>query len=238
MQRILKPYVVTVGMISFVLILLTGTCWGQLDVVRINEIMTSSSKGVTDPSGEYCDWIELFNDSSSSVDIGGCYLSDNSAQLQKWQFPSPVVIPAKGYLLVYANDTDQASPVGGPFQTNFNLSKSGEYLALVAPDGMTILHEFAPQYPEQRADISYGYSQRLGSDPNTCYYFEIPTPGKINVTLPVEICLPKVIFSHKHGYCSESFTLELIAEEGVQIRYTLDGTNPTKMSGTLYSEPL
>ncbi len=238
MQRVLNRCVVTVGMISFVLMLLTGTCWGQLDEVRINEIMTSSSKGVTDPSGDYCDWIELFNNSSGAVDIGGCYLSDNSAQLQKWQFPSPVMIPAKGYLLVYANDSDLTSPVAGPFQTNFNLSKSGEYLALVAPDGMTILHEFAPQYPEQRADISYGYNQRLGADPNTCYYFEIPTPGKINITLPVETCLPKVIFSHKHGYCSEPFTLELFAEEGTQIRYTLDGTNPTKMSGTLYQEPL
>ena len=238
MQRVLKPYVVTVGLIIFVLMQLTGTCWGQLDAVRVNEIMTSSSKGVTDPSGEYCDWIELYNESSVEVDIGGCYLSDNSAQLQKWQFPSPVMIPSKGYLLVYVNDSEQTSPVNGPFQTNFNLSKSGEYLALIAPDGMTVLHEFAPQYPPQRADVSYGYSQRLGTDPNTCYYFEIPTPGKINVTLPVETCLPKVIFSHKHGYCSEPFALELYAEEGAQIRYTLDGTNPTKMSGTLYVEPL
>lgn len=238
MQKILKSYIVVAGIVSLFFILLPDRCWGQLELVRINEIMASSSKGVTDPSGKYCDWIELYNDAPVAVNIGGCYLSDNSKRLQKWQFPSPVMIPAKGYLLVYANDSDEPSPVDGPFQTNFNLAKSGEYLGLIAPDGETILHELAPEYPAQRVDVSYGYSQRLGSDPDSFYYFEIPTPGRINATLPVESCLDKVIFSHKHGYYTEPFVLELLAEEGAQIRYTLDGTNPTKMSGMLYEEPI
>src|SRR5262249_18031846 len=45
---------------------------------------------------------------------------------------------------------------GAPLHTDFQLNAGGGYLALVHPDGHTIEHEFAPQYPGQQEDISYG----------------------------------------------------------------------------------
>ena len=44
---------------------------------------------------------------------------------------------------------------GSPLHTSFNLNKDGEYLALLNPDG-TPTTEFAPAYPEQTTDVSYG----------------------------------------------------------------------------------
>ena len=46
--------------------------------------------------------------------------------------------------------------VRGFLHTNFSLAKSGEYLALIKPDGVTRTTEFSPAYPEQVTDISYG----------------------------------------------------------------------------------
>ena len=43
-----------------------------------------------------------------------------------------------------------------PLHTSFRLRSDGEYLALVAPDGVTVLSEFSPGYPRQFEDVSYG----------------------------------------------------------------------------------
>ena len=45
---------------------------------------------------------------------------------------------------------------GNELHTNFNLNADGEYLGLIMPDGVTVSHEYAPQYPEQLNDISFG----------------------------------------------------------------------------------
>ena len=45
---------------------------------------------------------------------------------------------------------------GAELHTNFSLQASGEYLALVAPDKVTILQEFAPEFSRHEADESFG----------------------------------------------------------------------------------
>ena len=53
--------------------------------------------------------------------------------------------------------TVRSSPVtNNELHANFSLSKDGEYLGLVRPDGVTVADEFAPAFPPQLADISYG----------------------------------------------------------------------------------
>ncbi len=47
---------------------------------------------------------------------------------------------------------------GQPLHTNFSLSADGGFLGLIQPDGLTAASEFAPVYPPQFADISYGTS--------------------------------------------------------------------------------
>src|SRR5690606_29438913 len=42
--------------------------------------------------------------------------------------------------------------------TNFSLSDEGEFLALVRPDGTTLASAFAPTFPTQKGDVSYGVS--------------------------------------------------------------------------------
>ena len=62
---------------------------------------------------------------------------------------------------------------GQPLHTNFKLKAAGEYLGLIAPN-LSVVSEFAPQYPPQYPDVSYGADNRgLG-------YFPTPTPGSAN----------------------------------------------------------
>ena len=153
------------------IVALGGVCSPAM-ALRITELMASNAMTIADEDGTFSDWLELHNETGAPVNVLGHYLTDDAAVLTKWQLPS-VVIPAGGYLLVWASNKNRTSP---QLHTNFALSTGGDYLAVVAPNGTTILHQYAPQYPPQTADISYG----LASDLSTERCFLDPTPGAAN----------------------------------------------------------
>ena len=98
--------------------------------VVINEVMAQNTSTITDEVGDFEDWIELYNNNNFSVNLGGFYLSDTSAILTKWQIPVGTVIPANGYLIIWADN----EPLDGPMHANFRLSLFGESLVLSDPN--------------------------------------------------------------------------------------------------------
>jgi len=98
--------------------------------VKINEFMASNSKTVADEAGEYEDWIELYNLSDKDIDLSGYFLSDNPANLPKWEIRSGTVIPAKGFLTFWADEDGNQ----GPRHCNFKLSAGGEVVILLDRD--------------------------------------------------------------------------------------------------------
>ena len=119
----------------------------------INEVLASNVNGILDQDGTHSDWIEIKNTDAAPVDLAGWYLTDDAANLTKWQFPSTGVA-AGGYLTVFASDKNRAVS-GQELHTNFKLSSEGEFLALVMPDGATLASSFNP-YPALEDDVSYG----------------------------------------------------------------------------------
>ena len=67
--------------------------------VRINELVAQNTVGATDELGEFEDWIELYNNTNSDINLAGYNISDNQLNLSKWQFPLNTIIPANGYFL-------------------------------------------------------------------------------------------------------------------------------------------
>jgi hypothetical protein len=147
----------------FYRLLVVCLCLGALSTARgqvlISEFMASNGQTLADEDGDYSDWIELYNPGDASVNLDGWFLTDDASDLTKWRFPD-VSIAAKGFLLVFASGKDRGI-AGSPLHTGFNLSASGEYLALVGPDGGTVVSAFAPEFPEQFRDISYGIGQSV-----------------------------------------------------------------------------
>ena len=134
-------------------LLLTG------DVV-INEFMADNAHTLRDKDGAYSDWIEIHNGGASPVNLAGWFLTDDSGNLTKWQFPS-TTLAANGYLVVFASGKNLAAP-GQELHTNFKMDADGEYLALVQPaPTYTIATEFRPKFPSQAEDVSYGYGQDI-----------------------------------------------------------------------------
>jgi len=124
----------------------------------ISEFLADNTKGLKDKDGAYSDWIEINNTGPAAANLTGYYLTDSASNLTKWRFPTRAV-PAGGYVVVFASDKNITT--GVELHTNFKLGAGGDYLALVEPDGHTIACEYAPQYPQQFPDVSYGIGQSI-----------------------------------------------------------------------------
>ena len=150
--------------------------------VRINEIVASNSKSLTDQNGNAEDWIELFNNSDETVDLGGCYLTDKKTSPTQWQFPSPTLLEPYSFLIVFADSSTELPVSGSELHANFNLSKSGEYLGLIDRDGQTPIHEI--NFPAQYNDISYGIEQSKVNliDNQSQFKWSIPSSSGYSVS--------------------------------------------------------
>ncbi len=141
--------VFVIGFCVFCLLSSHGKC-----APRITEIMAENESSLVDEDGDLSDWIELYNPDTTAVNLSGWHLTDNDGDLAKWKFPGIVIEPG-GFLVVFASGKDKRVP-GGQLHTNFQLSADGEYLGLIAEDGLTVVSEIAPEYPNQQAGLSYG----------------------------------------------------------------------------------
>lgn len=191
--------------------------------------MAQNTHTLADKDGEYLDWIEIHNRGDAPAPMAGWRLTDSDSDPERWVFPD-VTIDAGGYLVLFASDKNITT--GAELHTNFRLDAGGDYLALVRPDG-TAASEFAPEYPNQTADVSYGLSPEDGQ---TLQYFTVATPGAAN-----QLVASRVLFSQSSRSFNGSFVLTLSlppdAAPTAQIRYTTDRSYPVAGS-SLYTGPL
>ena len=205
-------------------------------VPTISEFMASNDGAlITDEDRQFSDWIELYNPSATTAQLEGYFLTDDASDLQKWAFPS-VTLPPGGYLIVFASGKNRTSP-GAPLHTNFSLNAGGEYLALIKPDGVTIVSEFGAggsAYPEQDKGVSFG----LVGNPPQPGYFNKATPGAANSN-GFFAAVKDTKFSVNRGFYSSPQTLTISSETpGASIRYTTDGSWPSETAGMLYTGPI
>ena len=199
--------------------------------IVINEFVASNATGLRTRQGKYEDWVELFNPTSTTVDISGWHLTDSPNNLTQWQFPAGSTLKAGGYLIVFCDGWESTQPLG-EYHANFSLAKTGEYLGLIAPDGETVVYELAPAFPEQYKDVSYGrIPDSQGDSEHQWAYFDKPTPGAPNTGNPLLGMVEGVDFNEPAGYKRRAFDLTLhTPTAGAKIYYTLDGTLPTRES--------
>ncbi|HZN64535.1 MAG TPA: lamin tail domain-containing protein [Tepidisphaeraceae bacterium] len=150
------------------------------DVV-ISELMAVNNRTLRDADGDFSDWIEVHNTTAAPVNLAGWHLTDDDLDLDKWTFPS-VNLGPDGYLVVFASDKDRAV-AGQQLHTNFKLDGSGDYLALVMPDGVTVTSEYDP-FPRQQSDTSWG----LGAESRETNPF-IQAPADARYHLPTSDAL-------------------------------------------------
>ncbi len=141
----------------------------------INEFMASNDSHDVDGSGEFPDWIEIYNPGTTEIDIGGYYMTDTIADdVANWvQIPtgSPeTIVTAGGWLVLYAN----GSPDDGALYLDFKLGSGGETIGLADADEIVV---DSLTYEQQTTDMSMGMTPDGTGD---MVFLTTSTPGAAN----------------------------------------------------------
>ncbi len=210
----------------------TAPVWAQ-PAVYINELMASNSHANADPQGQYDDWVELYNASETSINVAGMYLTNAPSTPMKWQIPSDLpeltTIPAGGYLIIWLDN----DILDEGLHANFELNTSGDQMALFDTTGTTEIDSV--DFDDQITDLSYGRSPN-GTGP--WKYLISPSPGSIN-SEAYEGLVADTQFDPDRGFYDTPIEVTIASETPeAQIRYTLNGSDPTPVYGILYNGPI
>jgi Na+-transporting methylmalonyl-CoA/oxaloacetate decarboxylase gamma subunit len=142
-------------MLLFMLLFAAGTYAQRVAYIRINEALITNENNFVDDYGNRSGWIELFNNSAGTVNIGGCYLTNDRNNPQKYPIPKGdvlTIIPPRQHILFWADGMASR----GTFHLNFELDPTKEnYIALYDADGKTLVDEIVIP-AGQKPDVSYG----------------------------------------------------------------------------------
>jgi hypothetical protein len=207
--------------------------------IVINEFLAAntSPNGLQDEDGLLDSWIEIYNRGGVTVNLAGWSLTDDAGTPAMWTFPATSLAAGK-YMVVFASGDDRRVP-GANLHTNFKLSASTNYLGLYNADfPPQAAYEYAPAYPEQRNDISYGLDNT-----NALHYFAIPTPGGPNGFSTITGVVAQLNVSVASGFFSQPANVVLTtATPGATILYTTDGSVPSisgsVTNGNVYNGPV
>jgi hypothetical protein len=169
-----------------ILMLLSMSFYAKSQLI-INEYSCSNTNTIADGFGQFEDWVELYNNTSSPINITGYYLSDDPLQLNKFQLvydDTASIIPAFGHKIIWADN----QPWQGSLHTNFKLSSSGESIWLTLPNETSVVDSvyFGPVISSH----SWG---REHDAANNWIEFIIPTPADSN-----HIILPNSIAQYQY----------------------------------------
>lgn len=190
----------------------------QLSKIRFSEICPNNDSIELGDTGEYPDYIELYNDSDYGIKLEDLQLTVNGRKEVPF---NDTIIPPGGYAVVMAEEG------GFPETIDTNLGSNGVELAIVSPAG-TIIDDII--VPELKGDQVYAsVEDGLGAQ----WEVMIATPGRENNGSQS----PEPCFSAESGFYDKEFDLELSAPEGCEIYYTTDGSIPT-VASTKYTAPI
>jgi hypothetical protein len=120
----------------------------QPPLLRINEVVAANQSGVedVDDPGDFPDWLELYNPGTAPVSLLGLSFTDNPRDPEQYVVRANVVVPARGFVLVYLDD-DPSQSNATNIHTNFRLNEDGDFIGLYGGRGTVLIDgfDFGPQ---------------------------------------------------------------------------------------------
>lgn len=198
------------------------------DGVMINELQAANRRTFVAPDGSTPDWVELFNPTAKTIDLGGMRFAVVG---RTHVLKGPLSIAPHEHRIIWFD----GAPDRRPDHAGFTLPRKGGTLLLIAADGLTVKDVFT--YPAMAGDLSVG---RLTDGNATEWsFFAEATPGRPNRgihTVHGRTATPAIDTTFVPP--DDRMLLPLTADDGAVIRYTTDGTEPTATHGTRYTAPI
>jgi hypothetical protein len=145
----------------------------------INEVLPDNGSINQDGMGDFDPWIEIYNGSSSTIDLGGMYLSTDFGVPTMWQIAGGTDLCGKCWMLFWADgETGEGSD-----HANFTLSGTGGSVGLFTSGGTLVDYI---NYGTLATDYSYG---RFTDGLSDLRIFSVVTPAAANDVPPVSMIL-------------------------------------------------
>ena len=195
----------------------------------INEVMVGNVDVKIDPSYNYGGWVELYNPTEASVNMGNFYVSDDPNNLKKHQLPKNFgSVTAGRFRTLWFDhyDTGNAYSTNAIKQVGFKLDPDGGTVYISNANGELILEQ---SYPPSIPRVSYARTTDGGDE---WRYTSTPTIAATNVGSSFadeRLAAPQV--DKDATVFQEPFTVHVNIPEGATLRYTKDGTTPTLRNG-------
>lgn len=205
--------------------------------LRLNEILIQNEDNLADEYGRHPAWFEVFNTAYNSVNIGGCYLTDdttglaaaqsgdkdalNAFRAKCYQIPTgdPATLMDQRSCLVFYMD---GMPTYGTFHVSFT-NENTNYVALLGSDGKTLIDIM--NYPDELNYCSRSYgcaedgvvannrdnsvlAKKDNKDVRT--YLEYFTPGSNNKVLSGESKADKLIKNDPYGIMMAIMSMAIV----------------------------
>ena len=206
----------------FMVLVIAFTKTTRLDMhIYIREICPVNNSVIEDGNGHFYDYIELYNPTDETIDLFGYMLSDSDDVLNKYKLPNDV-IQAHEYKLIWIDEG----------LTGFSL-RGGEKVFLSDETGVVIDRVGLPfidadmVYKRDKESLKWKVAAAERRENRSV----------LNASGNVNYDIPKPSVSRQGGFYDEAFDLEIAAEDGYTIYYTLDGTPPSSKS-IRYTQPI
>lgn len=180
-------------------------------ILVINEFMADNEQVIQDQTGSYSDWIELYNNSMDSINLGDFYLTDDLSD--PFQAPlSQELLPPGEFKLIWAS----GDPSTGSNHVDFKLSKGGEAVGLFRNNaGAADTVDFII-FGSQDSDVSWG---RIFDAAPVWVAFDPSTPGASNGTMSIASQPPlSANWSVHPTPFAEQYTIENRGKSVLQVR--------------------
>lgn len=149
-----KKYLKLFSISLLIIFFKTGVSFAQSTLdLRFNEILVYNDSNYVDDFGQRHPWIEIFNTAYNTVDLGGCYITDDMSNPMKYYIlkGQPVTpIAPRSYIVLWADNLTTR----GILHLNFTLSE-GKTIALFDSDGRTLIDSVKIPSNLQR-DVTFG----------------------------------------------------------------------------------
>ena len=198
--------------------------FAQTEALVINELCSSNIDQWLDPSFNYGSWVELYNPTSSDIDVSGCFFSDDANMPRKARINDTTRVPAHGYTVFWFDNYD---PIWTPHNIDLNLDCDGDTLYFNDSQGHNRITFI---YPQSVARCSWAATSDGG---HTYRFCAAPTPGRSNLGSPFSDYRlnPPIVDSESRIFTSGTQHIQVTIPEGCTLIYTTDGSAPTRTNG-------
>ena len=201
--------------------------------IHINEYSASNLNSFMDQFQRTEDWVEIYNAENVDIDISGWYISDKEAKPTKWAIPAGTIIPANGFIVFYCSGRD--GKLGEEYHTNFKLSQtSGKDMIILADPNGNIIESFEMELTmvehSRCREVDGGLEWKVCTEPSF---------GSTNdEAAQYDGYTVSPTMSLNAGFYSGAQEVLIINNQpDSELRYTLDGTNPT-LNSPLYDQAI